>query len=181
MSSEMNTENVTENVTAKKSRKTTGARKTSYTVKDVDINQYVTVRNGFPGRLIYKSGRTGETYTWDEVGAEQDMELKELRNARNTSRKFFENNWFVFDEEFDWVIDYLGVRPFYSNIINTEGIDSLFKKSPAEIESEIHSLTKGQKRTVAYRAMEMIRDKEIDSISVIEVLEKGLGINLIER
>ena len=42
-------------------------------------------------------------------------------------------------------------------------------------------MTKGQKRTVAYRAMEMIANKEIDSISVIEVLEKGLGINLIER
>lgn len=156
-------------------------RQEAYTVKDVDMNQYITVRNGFPGRLIYKSTRTGEIYTWDEIGAEQDMELKELRNARNASRKFFENNWFVFDDEYDWVIDFLGVRAFYNNIINSEGLDSLFKKSPAKIEAEIQTLTKGQKRTVAYRAMEMIRGKEIDSISVIEILEKGLGINLIER
>ena len=79
------------------------------------------------------------------------------------------------------MIDFLGVRAFYNNIINTEGLDSLFKKPANEIEAEIQSMTKGQKRTVAYRAMEMIAKKEIDSISVIEVLEKGLGINLIER
>lgn len=184
MSAETSVEKITENTPAKKTKratKTSGASKTAYTAKDIDINQYITVRNGFPGRLIYRSVRTGETYTWEEIGSEQDMELKELRNARNTSRKFFENNWFVFDEEFDWVIDYLGVRDFYSNIINSEGVDGLLKKSPTEIAEEIKPLTKGQKRTVAYRAMEMIRDKEIDSISVIEVLEKGLGINLIER
>lgn len=155
--------------------------KKAMTARDVDMGQYITVKNGSPGRLIYKSTRTGETYVWDEVGAEQDIELKELRNARNVSRKFFENNWFVFDEDYDWVIDFLGVRAYYRNIINTEGIDSLFEKSPKTIAAEIAKLTKGQKRTVAYRAMEMIRNKEIDSISTIEALEKELGINLIER
>lgn len=190
----MSTENTTEKKTTRKPRKAAATKETpdvqtesfaqiqdTYTVKDVDMNQYVTVKNGFPGKLIYKSKRTGETYTWDGIGAEQDMDLKELRNARNASRKFFENNWFVFDEEYDWVIDFLGVRAFYNNIINSEGIDSLFDKRPSEIEAAIQTLTKGQKSTVAYRAMEKIREKEIDSISVIEALEKGLGINLIER
>lgn len=157
------------------------ASEMKYTVKDVDMSQYITVRSTYPGRLVYKSRRTGEKFNWDEIGSEQDIELRELRNMRNTDKKFFENNWIVFDEEFDWVIDFLGVRSFYNNIINTEGVDSLFKKSAPEITAEIKSMTKGQKRTVAYRAIEKISNKEIDSISVIEALEKGLGINLIER
>ena len=181
----MSAENIAETAPVKKSRKTTSTTakttKPTYTVKNVDMNQYITVKSSFPGKLVYKSARTGELFTWEEAGAEQDIELKELRNMRNTSKKFFENNWIVFDEEYDWVIDFLGVRAFYNNIINTEGLDSLFKKPVAEIDAEIQSMTKGQKRTVAYRAMEMIANKEIDSISVIEVLEKGLGINLIER
>ena len=60
--------------------------------KEVDTTQYVTVRNGFQGRLIYKSPRTGEKYVWEEFGAEQDMELRELKNARNSAKKFFMNN-----------------------------------------------------------------------------------------
>ena len=188
MSTEMNTEMNAEapaKSAPKRARKTHAAPKenaqASYTAKDVDMNQYITVRNGYPGQLVYTSKRTGEKFFWEHYGDEQDIQLMELRNARNTSKKFFDHNWFVFDEEHDWVIDFLGVRAFYNNIINQEGIDALFKKSPKQIGTELAALTNGQKRTVAYRAMEMIRNKEIDSLSVIEVLEKGLGVALIER
>lgn len=188
MSTEMNTEVSTEAAAVpakKRTRKTQSAPKENvpvgYTAKDVDMNQYITVRNGYPGQLVYTSKRTGERFFWEHYGDEQDMTLMELRNARNTSKKFFDHNWFVFDEEYDWVIDFLGVRAFYNNIINLEGIDALFKKTPKQIEKELAALTNGQKRTIGYRAMEMIRDKEIDSLAVIDVLEKGLGVALIER
>lgn len=161
--------------------KSTHTKSVTYSAKDIDLNQYVTVKNGYPGQLVYVSKRTGERFFWDGYGTEQDIQLMELRNVRNTAKKFFEHNWFVFDDEYDWVIDFLGVRAYYNNIINVEGVDALFKKTPVEIEKELASLSNGQKRTVAYRAMEMIREKEIDSLSVIEVLEKGLGIALVER
>ena len=184
MSTETSTETAEKN-TQKKANKLQSAPKesatASYTAKDVDMNQYITVRNGYPGQLVYTSKRTGEKFFWEHYGDEQDIQLMELRNARNTSKKFFDHNWFVFDEEYDWVIDFLAVRAFYNNIINLEGIDALLKKTPKKIEKELATLTNGQKRTVAYRAMEMIRNKEIDSLSVIEVLEKGLGIALVER
>lgn len=188
MSTEMSTEVGTEATVKsvqKRARKTqntpTESKQTAYTAKDVDMNQYITVRNGYPGQLVYTSKRTGEKFLWGHYGDEQDIQLMELRNARNTSKKFFDHNWFVFDDEYDWVIDFLGVRAFYNNIINLEGVDALFKKAPEQITAELATLTNGQKRTVAYRAMEMIRNKEIDSLSVIEVLEKGLGIALVER
>lgn len=184
MSTETSTETAEKN-TPKKANKAQGTPRenatASYTAKDVDMNQYITVRNGYPGQLVYTSKRTGEKFFWEHYGDEQDIQLMELRNARNTSKKFFDHNWFVFDEEYDWVIDFLGVRAFYNNIINLEGIDALLKKTPKKIEKELATLTNGQKRTVAYRAMEMIRNKEIDSLSVIDVLEKGLGIALVER
>ena len=48
--------------------------------QEVDMNQTITVRNGFHGILVYKSRRTGEEYVWNEFGDEQDMELSELKN-----------------------------------------------------------------------------------------------------
>ena len=80
-------------------------------VKDIDVHQYVTVRNGFQGKLVYVSPKTGEHFVWDGFGTEQEMELLELRNAKNSAKKFFQNNWFMFDE--DWVVDYLGLKHFY--------------------------------------------------------------------
>ena len=147
--------------------------------KEVDPNQYVTVRNGFQGRLVYKSKRTGERFVWDSFGAEQDMELSELKNARNSNKKYFINNWFMFDE--DWIIDYLGVRQFYKHAIPIDGFDNIFTMKPAELKRTVDALSDGQKKSVAYRAKELIAAKRIDSLSVIEVLENALKIELIEK
>lgn len=147
--------------------------------KDIDPNQIITVKNGFQGRLVYKSKRTGERFVWDEFGAEQDMELGELRNARNSNKKYFINNWFMFDEP--WVVDYLGMGKYYKFSISIEGFDALFEKSAAEIEKTISKLSDGQKKSIAYRAKQLIADGGIDSNKTIATLEKCLGTELVER
>lgn len=147
--------------------------------KEIDPNQIITVRNGFQGRLVYKSKRTGERWSWESFEAEQDMELSELKNARNSNKKYFINNWFMFDE--DWVIDYLGMRQYYKNSLNIQDFDQLFKKPVGEIEDIISKLSEGQRKSVAYRAKQLIAEEEIDSNRVINTLEKCLGVELVER
>ena len=147
--------------------------------KEIDPNQIVTVRNGFQGRLVYKSKRTGERWAWDSFGAEQDMELSELKNARNSNKKYFINNWFMFDEE--WIVDYLGMKQYYKNSLPIQDFDKLFEKPSAEIEKIISKLSDGQKKSVAYRAKQLIADGGIDSNKVISTLEKCLGTELVER
>ena len=147
--------------------------------KEIDPNQIITVRNGFQGRLVYKSKRTGERWSWESFGAEQDMERSELKNARNSNKKYFINNWFMFDE--DWVIDYLGMRQYYKNSLNIQDFDQLFKKPVGEIEDIISKLSEGQRKSVAYRAKQLIAEEKIDSNRVINTLEKCLGVELVER
>ena len=147
--------------------------------KDIDASQFVTVRNGFQGKLVYVSKRTGETFIWGEFGSEQEMELRELRNAKNSYKTFFVNNWFMFDE--DWIVDYLGVRQYYRHALPIDGFDDVFKQKPAELKKTINTLSEGQKRSVAYRAKELISEHKIDSLSVITTLEKALNIELIEK
>lgn len=148
-------------------------------VKEIDPHQYVSVRNGFQGMLIYKSKRTGEKFIWSEFGEEQEMELRELKDAKNSSKKMFINNYFMFDE--DWIIDYLGVRNYYQNGIHIEDFDSLFKKTPAEIKKIISKMPEGQKNSISYRARQLILEGEIDSRKTIAALEDALGIELIEQ
>lgn len=147
--------------------------------KDIDINQYVTVRNGFHGKLVYKSNRTGEIFIWDGFGSEQEMELRELKNARNSSKGFFINNWFLFDE--DWIIDYLGVRNYYKNAFKIDNFDDIFKLSVDELKETLNGMSDGQKKSIAYRANELIAEGGIDSLKVIATLEESLGVELIEH
>lgn len=147
--------------------------------KDIDPHQTVVVKNGFQGKLIYKSSKTGERFVWDEFGDEQDMELVELRNAKGAHKDFFINNWFMFDEP--WVVEYLGMSRYYKNAVNIEDFDSLFKKDPSELEGILSEMSDGQKKSVGYRARVLIHENEIDSLKIINVIEKCLCIELIEK
>ena len=154
--------------------------KQSYRVKaDLDPNMYVTVKNGFNGTLVYKSRRTGEKFVWEAFGDEQEIELQELKNARNASKAFFINNWFLFDDPA--IIDWLGVGQYYKNSLSADRFVALFEMPPEEIKTTVKKLSAGQKTSLIFRAKQMIANGEIDSIKTINALEEALGIELIER
>lgn len=158
---------------------TVSASKAPIVPKDVDPHQVVPVKNGFQGMLVYRSSKTGERFVWNEFGDEQDMELGELRNAKGANKDFFINNWFMFDEP--WIVNYLGMAKFYKHAVSIEEFDSLFDKDPAELEEIINAMSDGQKKSLGYRARVLISERKIDSMKVIDVIEKCLGIELIER
>lgn len=148
---------------------------------DIDPNMIIPVYNGFQGKLIYISPRTKEVFSWDSFGEMQEIELRELRNAKSSQKAFFMNNWFMFDEDYEWVIDYLGVRKFYENALSLDEFDSLFDLSPAKMADVISKLSSGQKKSVAYKAKQMVAEGKIDSNRVITTLEKMLGVELVEK
>ncbi len=153
--------------------------KRSFVPKEIDQHQIVTVRNGFQGRLVYKSRKTGERFVWEGFGAEQDMEIGELRNAKSSNKKYFENNWFMFDEQ--WIAEYLGMGQYYKFAIPIDEFDKFFEKPAAELEEDLIKLSAGQKKSVAYRARQLIAEGAIDSNKTIATLEKCLGIELVEH
>ncbi len=154
--------------------------KQPYHVKNtLTPNMYVTVKNGFNGRLIYKSSRTNEKFVWEGFGAEQDIELQELKNAKSSHKTYFERNWFLFDDP--EVIRYLGVERFYASALSFDEFDELFTKTPDEIKARIASIPEGQKQSLIYKAKQMIADGEIDSMKMVNALEESLGVELIER
>ena len=87
----------------------------------------------------------------------------------------------MFDDEFDWVIDYLGVRAFYKNSIGIDNFDEIFSMKPADLGKMLDGMSEGQKRSVSYRARQLLAEGEIDSMKVVETLEKSLGIDLVEK
>lgn len=146
--------------------------------KEIDPAQYVSVRNGFRGKLVYISPRTGEEFVWDNYGDEQDMELRELKTAKAGAKAFFTENWFLLD---DWVVRYLGVEGFYKHAKSPEEFDELFNMSPEDLRREIAEMTHGQKDAVVFRAKELIGNGTLDSLKTIGALEEVLGVELIEK
>lgn len=166
-------------VTAVSTAEDSAEKKNYHVKKDLDPNMYVVVKNGFNGTLVYKSKKTGERFVWQSFGDEQEMELSELKSARNSNKAFFVNNWFLFDDP--EVIDWLGMSQYYKHALNSKSFDKLFEQTPSAIKSSVSELSDGQKKSVAFRAKQLITDGTIDSIKVITALEDSLSVELIER
>ena len=149
--------------------------------ENVDVNDVIMVRNGFSGRLIYVSPKTKEEYVWDSFGDEVEMDIKELRTAKSSQKKFFEYNWFMFDDEYSWVIPYLGVSKMYENSISIDEMDNIVKMSPTEVKKLCGKLNDGQRKTMIYMVKDMFAKGKIDSLKVVSALEDGLGISLTDR
>lgn len=136
----------------------------------------VTVKNGFAGRLVYKSRRNGERFIWEETGDEQDMEFQTLKDARNSSKEFFINNWFIIEDQD--VINALNLKKYYEGSIRMDDLYQLIEKKPEVIMKTVAEMPNGQKETLKLRVRQMIADEEIDSIKVISAFEKSLGVKL---
>lgn len=149
--------------------------------KEVDLNELITVKNGYNGKLVYVSARTHERFVFDGFGDEQEIELRELRNAKSSAKAFFINNYFMFGPEYEWVPTYLGMGKFYKNSIKPDEFEGLFDLPTDEIKAKLDKLTDGQKKAINYMAREKIANGEIDSRKTISMLEESLGVQLIEK
>ena len=144
--------------------------------RKLDPEMYVVVRNGYPGLLVYKSTKTGERFRFEGFGDEHEIELQELKKAKNEFKDFFINNWFLIDDP--EVIEYLGVGQYYKDAFTYEEFEELADMTAEEVAARIRQISDGQKLAVTRYAQQLIRDGRIDSVRVIRALEDGLGVKL---
>ena len=145
--------------------------------KQRDMNEMISVVCITNSPLIYESkSQQGYRVDWDGFLQENWMEYKELVNMRSSQKAFFEEPWIICD--WDVLVD-LKVNHYYNkNIIDLENLDELFAKSPEELEHTLKIVSVGIKKLIVDRAFELRREKKLDSISIIETIEKTLNVDL---
>lgn len=150
--------------------------KTSNVRHQRDMNELIRVVCITNAPLVYESrSQLGYRVYWDGYLSEAWMEYKELINMRNTYRAFFERPWIICDWD---VLEDLRVEQYYKNIIDLENLDDVFKKTPKELEKTLKEVPDGIKALIVDRAFELRREKKLDSLSVIETIEKTLNVDL---
>lgn len=144
--------------------------------KQRDMNELINVVCITNSPLVYESkNQLGYRVDWDGYLQENWIEYKELINMRGSQRAFFEEPWIICDWD---VLEDLKVDHYYKNIIDLENLDDIFEKPVDDIEKILKVAPKGIKDLIVDRAFELRRKKELDSLSVVEVIEKTLDIDL---
>lgn len=145
--------------------------------KDSDM---ILVRNGAPGRLIFKAPKSNFVYVFNSFGDEEEIPFEELKLTRNGDNiKFFKNHWFLIDDIN--VLEQLGIKRFYTDSLSFEEFEELFELSLDEIKSKISKLTPGQKTAVGVLTREKINNNEISDLNVIHALEVSLDTEFLVK
>lgn len=144
--------------------------------KQRDMNELINVVCITNSSLVYESkNQIGYRVDWDGYLQENWIEYKELINMRGSQRAFFEQPWIICD--WDVLVD-LKVDHYYKNIIDLENLDDVFKKTINELIETLQIVPNGIKNLIVDRAYELRREKKLDSLNVIEAIEKTLNIDL---
>lgn len=144
----------------------------------LNLHDEVLVKNGYCGELNVLLPKSKYVITFSEFGDDDYIELAELKALRNSKPIFFERNWLIIED--DNVIDFLNVGKYYADYLTVEDIDELFELPVDEMIAKIQKLNQVTRDNIARRAVDMIKDGNIDSVKKIEALEEELGYNLTE-
>lgn len=144
--------------------------------KVLDRNRRIPVRSVTEGGLTYISKATGLNTYWSEYGSEHYMEVEELIRMKASSPEHLTSPWVLIEDE--EVIDYLGLKSVYENIIPVDELDEFFTKPVEEVKAKLLKAPKGTKELVRSRATKMVMDGTLDSNRVIKAIEEILKIDL---
>ena len=147
----------------------------------IPLETIVPVVCNVAGGAIYESNKIkGYTITWDDFGTVEFVELSELVAMRNSARRFYEDNWIVFEDTDEYtaiqLYEFLKVTRYYEHVFTPETIETIFDMEEAELIRTVSGLSKGMKETIAARAKIKYDAKELDSNKKIEALETALKV-----
>lgn len=165
-------EKVTENI-AKEEKQ---VKQTTKKKKEIDMKELVLCRSVTSGLLTYRSQRTGFEVVWNDYGEEQWIPTEELVAMKASKPVFLITPWFIVEN--DDVVDYLGLRSIYTNIIDVDNLENFFKLPMTEIREKLKKVPKGFKETIASRSARMITDGTLFNIQIVKILEEELKVNL---
>lgn len=141
-----------------------------------DMDEMIQVISLRPNPLIYVSkNQLGYQIEWDEYGSENWLEYRELINMKNSQSAFFKKNWIICDME---VMQDLKVDQYYKNMIDLENIEEVFSNGVDGLKQILSVSTDGIKQLIFDKALEMYKEKRLDSVSIKDMLKNDFNFEI---
>ena len=148
----------------------------------------IDVKSNCFGTLLYK-GRDGTT-NWSKCGEVQQLSIKELREIKAKSPKFYENQWVVLlgvssdsnckAKPAD-VYKSLGVTKWYQSIVEPSNFNDICSWEPHTIASKIKLMSSGARENLIIALNTYISKGVLDSRKKIKAFEQVLGVALAKQ
>ncbi len=138
----------------------------------------IPVMNYTSGLLVYES-RNGRGWRFENYGDTDEIELAELISIKNSQSRILNEPWMLILD--DDAVEYLGLKKLYENVIKPDDMENLFTLPDDRLEEVLRKAPASVKQLVADKAKQMIDNKKLNSLSTIQLVERVLNVELIEK
>jgi hypothetical protein len=145
----------------------------------IDRNQLIKVRNITNSKVCWESPRTQAIYILENFNTQEWIEFGELITLKSRFSKVLTEPWILIEDN-EEVINYLGLKTVYENIIPINELNTFFDKSITDMKKVLKSLPNGIKDLLIARSYEMVRTNRLVDVRKIQFIEKEFDINLLE-
>ena len=130
------------------------------------------------GKTYIKGKRTGTIYGFLGAGDEIEIEYQDLvAEVREGSGIIFHPMIVVEDEDF--IKEFPKLEKYYKNMYTQSELMGFLKKPANQVKGILPTLPAGVQDSLKSIAAEMIRSKQLDSLSTIKALDEVWGTNLV--
>ena len=134
-------------------------------------DELITCHSIAVGQTFMTGIKTGNTYIFESMGAEAEIEYQDLIAAVNINSKFLFKPLIVVDDV-DFINQSPKLKKYYDSMYSINDLAKIFQYSPAKIKQELDRLPEGAKDSIKSLTSEYIAKGKLDSVRVIKALDE---------
>ena len=128
--------------------------------------------------VYYTCPVTFETFSWLEVGDTQEMTFKQLRIMNTKHPRYFTEKWLLPNNEV--VLKKLHLDKIYATKVNRSDMKLFCGDNIKDVDELLSGLDSNAKTELTPKIVKYVKDGKIANVKMIRLLEKKLGIELMD-
>ena len=126
--------------------------------------------------VYYTCPVTFETFSWLEVGDTQEMTFKQLRIMNTKHPRYFTEKWLLPNDEI--VMKKLHLDKIYATKVSRSDMKRFCGDDIKDVDELLSGLDSNAKTDLTPKIVKYVKDGKIANVKMIRLLEKKLGIEL---
>ena len=128
--------------------------------------------------VYYTCTVTFETFSWLEVGDTQEMTFKQLRIMNTKHPRYFTEKWLLPNNEV--VLKKLHLDKIYATKVNRSDMKLFCGDNIKDVDELLSGLDSNAKTELTPKIVKYVKDGKIANVKMIRLLEKKLGVELMD-
>src|SRR5690606_947191 len=131
------------------------------------------------GTVIYRSDISRRLWKFTSFGQMENLPYGELVAIQNRYPSYFTDGLLIVLDKA--VQSEFGLSNMYENILTPDNIDTIFERPIDDLEIFVKNLPPGMKHTFVNKTQELYAENKLDSVKVIQLIEKQFGFSLTDN